>query len=127
MTDSILNSTKKTLGLAEDYTAFDIDVLMHINSIFSVLNQLGVGPAVGFSIEDDTAVWSDFLEDDLRLNDVKTYMYLRVRMLFDPPTTSFHLSAMKEQIEEFGWRINVYREEEGWTDPNPVPIPEEIL
>ena len=121
--DSILTSTKKVLGLAEDYTAFDQDVVLHINSVFSTLLQLGVGPEAGFMIEDKTAVWSDFLTD-IRLNNVKTYMYLRVRMLFDPPSTSFHISAMKEQIQELEWRINVYREEESWVDPSPSPIPE---
>jgi hypothetical protein len=89
MTDSILDSTKKILNLASDYTVFDQDIILHINSVFSTLNQLGVGPVAGFMIEDNTPVWSDFLEGDLRLNNVKTYMYLRVRMLFDPPTLGY--------------------------------------
>ena len=108
--ESILDSTKKVIGLAEDNTDFDVDIIMHINTAFSTLNQLGVGPDDGFAIEDADAVWSDFLMDVLPLNNIKTYIYLRVRMLFDPPTTSFTIAAMEKQIEELEWRINVYRE-----------------
>lgn len=117
---SILTSVKKILGIEEDYTAFDPDVVIHINSVFFTLNQLGIGPTTGFAIEDDTATWDDFLDGDLRLNSVKTYVYLRVRLLFDPPTTSYMIEAMRDQIRELEWRINVYREEEGWTDPELV-------
>jgi len=123
---SILTSTKKILGLAEDYTAFDLDVITHINSAFSTLTQLGVGPAAGFMIEDDTADWGDFIvDDDLQYNSVKTYVYLRVRMLFDPPATSFVIAALNDQIKELEWRLNVHREETGWTDPDPPgpPVP----
>jgi hypothetical protein len=119
MTDSILDSTKKTLNLASDYTAFDQDIILHINSVFSTLNQLGIGPAGGFMIADNVPVWSDFLEGDLRLNNVKTYMYLRVRMLFDPPTLGYLIDAMKAQITELEWRINVQRESVAWIDPDP--------
>jgi len=108
--DSILDTTKKALGLISEYTAFDTDILMHINSVFSTLAQLGIGPEEGFSIEDKDAVWADFLGEDKRLNSVKSYMYLRVRMLFDPPATSFVQDSMKKQIEEFEWRLNVHRE-----------------
>jgi len=120
VTDSILNSTKKVLGIAEDYTAFDVDIILHINSVFSTLNQLGIGPDDGFAIEDDTETWTTYLEGDLRKNSVKTYMALRVRMLFDPPTTSFHLEAMNRQIQELEWRLNVVREGDEWTDPELV-------
>jgi hypothetical protein len=122
---SILISTKKILGLAQDYTAFDPDVMIHINTAFSTLTQLGVGPAEGFMIEDETAVWDDFLvmTDDLQYNSIKTYVYLRVRMLFDPPATSFVIAALNEQIKELEWRLNVHREETGWVDPDPDPIP----
>ena len=123
MTNSILDSTKKNLGIAADYTAFDQDILMHINSAFSTLNQLGIGPVDGFMIEDETAVWDDFLLSDLRLNSVKTYVYLSVRLLFDPPPTSFTLSALTEQKKELEWRLNTYREEEGWTPPLEEEIP----
>jgi hypothetical protein len=111
MSNSILLSTKKTLGLAEDYTAFDQDIIMHINSVFSVLHQLGIGPLEGFEIIDDTDTWEDFASD-VRLNSIRSYVYLRVRLLFDPPTTSFLLNALQEQIKELEWRLNVYREEQ---------------
>lgn len=117
MIASILTSVKKTLNLAEDYESFDQDVIIHINAVFSMLNQLGVGPPEGFAIEDKDAVWDTFLEGDPRMNDVKSYVYLRVRMLFDPPTTGYHVAAMEKQIEEFGWRINARREDTEWVDP----------
>lgn len=109
MSNSILQSTKKNLGLAENYTVFDEDVIMHINSVFSTLNQLGIGPLEGFAITDEDSVWEDFLTD-VRLNSVKSYVYLRVKLLFDPPTTSFVLEALKEQIKELEWRMQVYRD-----------------
>ncbi|ADD80903.1 virion structural protein [Rhodococcus phage ReqiPepy6] len=104
---SILNSTKKVLGIDADYDAFDLDVMMHINSAFATLNQLGVGPEEGFMIEDDTATWGDFIGNDKRLNSVPTYVYLKVQLVFDPPATSFVLEAKKKQIEEYEWRLNV--------------------
>ena len=122
MTNSILTSTKKLLGLDEFYTAFDTDVIMHINSVFAVLTDLGIGPSVGFQIVDDSATWDEFLGSDLRYNSVKTYVYLRVRMLFDPPTTGYAIEAMREQIKELEWRLNVQREAVYWTDPNPVDL-----
>lgn len=121
MSDEILKSVKKALGLADDYDVFDPDVIMHINSAFSTLNQLGIGPQQGFMIEDDAATWESFLGTDLRLNNVKTYIYLRVRLLFDPPTTSFHLEAVNQQIKELEWRLNAQREDEEWTEPAPPP------
>lgn len=111
MEESILKSVKHVMGLDETDTGFDTDILMHINSIFSVLNQLGIGPENGFAIEDDSAVWADFIEDDPILNSVKTYVWLRVRMLFDTSTaTSFFITAMEKQIAELEWRLNAYRE-----------------
>lgn len=121
MSESILLSTKKVLNLAEDYDAFDQDVIMHINTALSTLNQLGVGPDEGFMIEDGSSTWDAFLGTDPRLNHVKTYVYLRVRMLFDPPTTGHHVSAMEKQIQELEWRLNVQREEVKWTDPTVPP------
>lgn len=115
--DSILNGTKKILGVAEDYPAFDVDILTHINSVFTILQQLGIGPESGFFIEDADTTWSAFLGNDPLLNSVKTYVYLRVRILFDPPTTSFLLTSLKEQYQELEWRLNVKREGETWTDP----------
>lgn len=123
MSDSILTNTKKVLSIPADYPAFDEDIIMHINSVFSTLTQLGIGPVDGFMIEDDTAVWTDFIGTDLNLNPVKTYVFLRVRLLFDPPTTSYHIDAVRRQIEELEWRLNVYREEDAWTDPNPPVVP----
>lgn len=123
---SILTSIKKNLGLAEDYTAFDPDLVLYINGVFARLNQLGIGPAQGYSIADKTPTWDLFLEDDLRLNSVKTYMTLRVRLLFDPPATSFVIAAMEKQIEEHEWTINVVREEDSWTDPLPVILVEDV-
>lgn len=120
MDGSILTSTKKVLGIDEAYTAFDSDIIMHLNSVIATLNQLGVGPANGFMIEDKLPKWSDFLGNDLNLNAVKTYACLRVRMLFDPPTTSYHLQALNEQIRELEWRLNASADKSGLgsTDSN---------
>lgn len=105
--NSILDTTKKMLGLDADYDVFDLDVITHINSTFSQLAQLGVGPSEGFEIEDSNKLWADFLGTNKLINSVKSYMYLKVRMFFDPPTTSFDLAAKKEQITELEWRLNV--------------------
>lgn len=120
MAGSILTDTKKVLGFEQADDGFDLDIIMHINSAFATLNQLGIGPADGFEITDDSATWDEFLADDKKLNSVKSYLYLRVRLIFDPPTTSFHLQAMKEQIEQIEWRLNVKREEETWVEPTPT-------
>jgi hypothetical protein len=123
MEQSILISTKKILGIAEDYTVFDLDIITHINTAFSTLTQLGVGPAAGFMIEDETAVWDDFTVDDFQYNSVRSYVFLRTRLLFDPPTTSYLITAHEKQIQELEWRLNVHREETGWIDPDPdLPI-----
>lgn len=114
MTTSILDSTKKALGIASDYDVFDPDIIMHINSVFSTLNQLGIGPAEGFAIEDATPTWDTFLNGDSRLNSIKTYVYLRVRLLFDPPTTSYLISALNEEVDELTWRLSAHRETELW-------------
>jgi hypothetical protein len=113
MDTSILNSTKKVLGIAPSYTAFDQDILTHINAVFSILEQLGIGPVGGYFITDEIPTWDDFLttpEEQTRLNLVRSYVFLKVRMLFDPPTTSFLLESMNKQISEFEWRLNVLRE-----------------
>lgn len=119
MTDSILDNTKKLLGLDPSYTAFDTDVILHINSVFVTLQQLGIGPDVGFMIEDNTATWASYTSSNLLLNNIKTYMYLRVRLLFDSPQLSFVIENMNQQIQELEWRMNVNREGTAWTDPNP--------
>jgi len=121
---SILKSTKKRLGIAPDYTAFDEDVITQINSAFSDLTQLGVGPAV-FVIEDETADWSDYItDDDQMLSWVKTFIYLKVRLAFDPPQTSYLITAMEKQIEQLEFRMNVQREHTEWVDPDPVIVEE---
>ncbi len=107
MSDSILTSTKKILGIDEAYTAFDPDIITHINSVFTTLNQLGVGPGNGIVIEDDDDLWSTYFSPEMGLSAVKTYVYLRVRLLFDPPTTSYLITALNEQIRELEWRLNV--------------------
>lgn len=117
MEDRILASTKKVLGVPEDYTAFDLDIMTHINAAFSVLTQLGVGPAVGFFIEDEAPVWTDFIDENVTLNMVKTYIYLKARILFDPPTTSYLIEALNKQIAEYEARISYEREGESWTIP----------
>ena len=106
MSDSILTSIKKLLGLTEEYTYFDADILMHINMAFMVLYQIGVGPKTAFSIEDASATWSDFMGDSTDLAGVKTYIYLKVRQVFDPPQSSAAMEAIKEQIAELEWRLN---------------------
>lgn len=105
--DSILQSVKKQCGITSEYTHFDSDIIMHINSVFMILNQLGVGPKEGFAIEDEFAVWSDYISDPSKLQMVKSYMGLKVRLLFDPPTSSTHMNAMTQSINEFEWRLNV--------------------
>lgn len=122
MNDSILTSTKKPLGLDASYTAFDEDIIMHINSVFATLNQLGIGPEAGFSIENADPTWTDYLLGNERFNFIKSYMYLRVRLLFDPPTTSFHLTAMKDQQQEFEWRLSVLREGGVWNVNLPAVV-----
>jgi len=117
METSILNSTKKILGLDPEYTAFDLDVITFINSAFSTIQQLGVGPVEGFQIEDEESKWEDLDLPIEQLNAVKTYVYLRVRFMFDPPPTSFAIDALKEQIREHEWRPNVFREETAWALP----------
>lgn len=114
---SILNETKKVLGLEADYTAFDLDIVIHINSVFATLQQLGIGPIDGFEITGENETWDSFLKGDKRLNPVKTYLYLRVRRLFDPPNAGYHMTAVDEQIKELEWRLNVYREGREWTAP----------
>ena len=104
--ESILNSVKKSLGIEASYTVFDPDIIMHINSTFAVLHQLGVGPDIQFQIEDDSAVWEDFLSGRNELAMVKSYVFLKTRMLFDPPQGSV-LDIFKEQAAEYEWRMNV--------------------
>lgn len=105
--ESILTSVKKDLGIVEEYTHFDADIIMGINTAFSILTQLGVGPSTGFSISDKTAVWTDFVSDMSKLEFIKSYVSKKTRMLFDPPTSSAVLEAMNNLLSELEWRINV--------------------
>ena len=110
MDESILNSVKKMLNLQADYTAFDLDIIMHINSVFSTLHQLGVGPTDGFEITDNVPTWDSFTLGDVRYNMVKSYVYKKVRLVFDPPANSFTVTALEKQIAEDEWRLNIIRE-----------------
>lgn len=106
--ESILTSIKKMLGIEESYTHFDADLVMHINSVFSILTQMGVGSSDGFSIENEDKEWNDFLRGDpAKLSLVKSYIFLKVRLLFDPPQNSFAVESINRQISEFEWRLNV--------------------
>lgn len=109
--DSILNNVKKVVGVEDSYDGFDAEIIFAINSAFMFLNQLGVGPSECFSITDETAVWGDFLDDVTNLEAVKSYVCLRTRLLFDPPTTSFVLEAINRQITEYEWRLSIQAEE----------------
>lgn len=105
MSDSILNTIKKTLGLEADYDAFDTEIIVFINSAMMTLQQLGIGPTRGFIITNSEQTWSDFLQTDKMLEGVKHYIYLCVRMVFDPPGSSFVMDSMKQQKEELEWRL----------------------
>ena len=108
--NSILNSIKKLIGISEEDKNFDADLIMHINSVFGILRQMGVGPPEGFSIEDETATWEDFGLEDPLLSMVRDYMYMKVRLIFDPPQSSALLESMKQLISEFEWRAYVEAE-----------------
>mgnify|MGYP001190343655 CR=1 FL=1 len=103
---SILDDVKKVLGLDTEYTVFDKDLIIHINTVFMILNQIGVGPHDGFTINDNSTTLTEYVNDD-KLEAIKTYIYLRVRLLFDPPTNSFLITAMESQMREIEWRLNL--------------------
>ncbi len=107
--ESILTSIKKQLGITEDYEAFDLDVITAINSVFMTLNQIGVGTPKPFSIKDKTAVWSDFIGTE-DYEAVKSYVYLKTRLLFDPPQSSSVIDAMERMASEYEWRLNIAAE-----------------
>lgn len=109
--ESILNSVKKMLGIMQDYTVFDEDIIMHINSVFFVLNQLGIGPSTGYSIKDDTNTWSEFILERTDIESVKSYIYLKVKLLFDPPSSSALLDAINRQITEIEWRLSIIQDD----------------
>ena len=109
--ESILTSIKKLLGIAEEYEHFDQDLIMHINSVFMILTQLGVGPSTGFMITDAAASWDDFLVNgEKNLEAIKTYVYLKVKLAFDPPSSSSNTELYKSLVSELEWRLNVNAE-----------------
>ena len=117
--DSILLWVEKSIGIAEGDNHFDPEIIAHINSAFRVLKQLGVGPSKGFAIADENAVWSDFIDDPIEIAGVKSYMYAKVKLIFDPPLSASHKEALKETVNEFEWRLNIDVE----TEPEqPKPI-----
>jgi len=129
MEPSILKSTKKVLGVSDGDASFDLDIITHINTAFSTINDLGVGPPGGFVIEGEDEEWESFFpnEDDpykmkVMLAKVKAVVHLRAKMLFDPPTVAYMLTAHQEQLREAEWRLNVNREDSDWVDPAPNPV-----
>lgn len=112
MQSSILTTIKKMLGIDSSYEHFDTDIIININSVLMTLQQLGVGPEDGFSIEGSSEKWSDFIEQRKDLEAIKTYIYLKVKLLFDPPTNSFSIDSYERQAKEFEWRLNVRAEGE---------------
>lgn len=107
MQDSILTDVKKLLGITEDYTHFDTDIVIYINSALSTLNQIGVGPQEGYRIGSADEGWSEFMGNTDLLEEIKSYVYLKVRLIFDPPTNAFMVTAMEKQIDELTWRLSV--------------------
>ncbi len=105
--ESILTSIKKLLGITEEYEHFDADLIININSVLSSLTQIGVGPPEGFSIKTKEETWEQFLPIDPRLNFVKSYVHLKVKLLFDPPLSSAVIEAINRQISELEWRIHI--------------------
>lgn len=105
--DSILNTIKKMLGIDSSDTSFDVDIKVHINSVFNVLHQLGVGPDTCFRITGDTETWDDFISNRTDIESVKDYIYLRVKLVFDPPSSSTVLESYKNTISELEYRLFV--------------------
>jgi hypothetical protein len=124
---SILKSTKKMLGIGDDDESFDLDIMTHINSAFSHLNDLGVGPKDGFVVDDEDDDWDDFLPDTdeegnsnlVKLSKVKTVVFLRTKMVFDPPASSYLQDSMEKLLQEAEWRLSANRESTDWVDPGP--------
>ena len=103
--ESVLTSIKKMLGITEEYEHFDSDIIMHINSVFMILTQLGVGPPSGFFIQDKTSTWKEFISDETKLQLVKSYMHMKVKLLFDPPLSSAVIASMEKMIAEADYRL----------------------
>lgn len=109
-TNSILNDIKKLLGIAPDYTNFDTDIIININSVFMILNQLGVGPKEGFKITGADETWDDYITEEDDLEAVKSYIWLKAKIVFDPPLNSTVMEAHKQMISEYEWRLNIQSE-----------------
>lgn len=116
MDNSILTSVKKMLGIMEDYEHFDQDIIMHINAVLMILSQLGVGPPHGLLITDKTTTWRDIINDKTDLGCLQTYMFLRVKLMFDPPLTSSVMESMNRLISEMEWRLNITVDPHAVTD-----------
>lgn len=107
---SILDTIKGLLDIADGYGAFDEDIIIHINTAFMTLNQLGVGPEETFYISSKDNTWQEFMQDDITLEGVKTYIYMKVRLVFDPPTSSFVIDAFNKNIAELEFRLKTQAE-----------------
>lgn len=107
MEESILTSIKKLLGITEEYEHFDPDIIIHINSVFMILTQMGVGPEDGFTISSKKTIWSEFTNNDKKFEAVKSYVYMKVKLLFDPPASSSVMEAMNRSISELEWRLTL--------------------
>lgn len=118
MADSIFSSVKKVVGLLGDDDSFDEDILLHINSVVSTLRQLGLSIPADFYVRDDVQTWQNLLGEFRDLDLVKSYMTMKVRLMFDPPASSFGLKSMEEMVKEYEWRINVLTDQ-----PYSVPVP----
>lgn len=105
--ESILTSIKKLLGIEENCEHFDTDIIIHINSVFINLTQIGVGPPDGFRITDKTTTWDEFIKDGQNLDSIKTYVYLKVKLIFDPPMSSIVIESINRLISELEWRLNI--------------------
>jgi len=110
MVDSILNTIKQMLGISSSDTAFDVDIITTINSVFMTLNQLGVGPETVYFLNDSNAIWTDFVTDPTdpaKFSAIKTYIFLKTRLTFDPPSSSYVLTAFEKQIQELEFRLMI--------------------
>ena len=125
--NSILADVKNNLDVEEDNVDFDGTIKTYINGAFSTLHQLGIGPEGGYAILDGNDTWDAFYGTNKRYNGIRTYVTLAVRMLFDPPQTGHHLTAMQNQLNQLEWRLNVVREGYAWIDPTPVPLRSTVL
>ncbi len=117
--DSILDTVKQALGVESSYNGFDVNILLDINSALGNLNQLGIGPAEGFVVTDQSQTWAQFLGSSIKLETVKSYILYKVRLSFDPPSNSFLVDSIQKQIQELEWRLMVQED-----PPPPEPVPE---